>query len=229
MPHARTKPAKIDWTGRISKCGDKMLRSYLYEAANVLLTRVAKWSVLKAWASGWRSEAGFARPRLPSPESLPSSCTGCGLTAPSSIGHRRRPPLKAHNRIIEFPPTSGRRRPCRDDGGGEIAPGFAMLQESNRASHIDPPASSYAIMRRAYPYRGENRGPGEDVDGELDRRPGIREQPGSRAERLASSKSGPRLLQERTQERTSRQVAVGPIADIQRACRQAREVPRFRR
>ncbi|UPJ71931.1 transposase [Bradyrhizobium sp. 187] len=33
---------EIDWTGRISKCGDKMLRSYLYEAANVLLTRVAK-------------------------------------------------------------------------------------------------------------------------------------------------------------------------------------------
>jgi hypothetical protein len=26
-----------------------MLRSYLYEAANVLLTRVAKWSALKAW------------------------------------------------------------------------------------------------------------------------------------------------------------------------------------
>ena len=26
-----------------------MLRSYLYEAANVVLTRVAKWSALKAW------------------------------------------------------------------------------------------------------------------------------------------------------------------------------------
>jgi hypothetical protein len=26
-----------------------------------------------------------------------------------------------------------------------------MLQKSNRASHIDPPASSYAIMRRASP------------------------------------------------------------------------------
>ena len=26
-----------------------MLRGYLYEAANVLLTRVAKWSTLKAW------------------------------------------------------------------------------------------------------------------------------------------------------------------------------------
>jgi transposase len=38
----RFTSGEIDFTGRISKCGDKMLRSYLYEAANVLLTRVAK-------------------------------------------------------------------------------------------------------------------------------------------------------------------------------------------
>jgi hypothetical protein len=55
-----------------------------------------------------------------------------------------------------------------------------MLKRAKRASHIDPPASSYAIMRRASPYRGENPGPGEDVEGELEPRPGIREQPGSR-------------------------------------------------
>ena len=92
----RYASGEIDWTGRISKCGDKMLRSYLYEAANVLLTRVAKWSTLKAWASDLRSEAGSAKPRLLSLENLPSSCTGCGSMAPSSIGHRRRP-LNAHN------------------------------------------------------------------------------------------------------------------------------------
>jgi transposase len=45
----RYASGEIDWTGRISKCGDPMLRSYLYEAANVLLTRIAKWSALKAW------------------------------------------------------------------------------------------------------------------------------------------------------------------------------------
>lgn len=45
----RYASGEMDWTGRISKCGDKMLRSYLHEAANVLLTRVAKWSALKAW------------------------------------------------------------------------------------------------------------------------------------------------------------------------------------
>jgi len=36
--------------GRISLCGDAMMRSLLYEAAQVLLTRVTKWSWLKAWA-----------------------------------------------------------------------------------------------------------------------------------------------------------------------------------
>lgn len=36
--------------GCISLCGDAMMRTLLYEAAQVLLTRVPKWSWLKAWA-----------------------------------------------------------------------------------------------------------------------------------------------------------------------------------
>jgi transposase len=36
--------------GRVSLCGDAMMRALLYEAAQVLLTRVQKWSWLKAWA-----------------------------------------------------------------------------------------------------------------------------------------------------------------------------------
>jgi transposase len=36
--------------GRISLCGDEMMRTLLYEAAQVMLTRVKKWSWLKAWA-----------------------------------------------------------------------------------------------------------------------------------------------------------------------------------
>jgi transposase len=37
-------------TGGISKCGDEMMRVMLYEAAQILLTRSARWSWLKAWA-----------------------------------------------------------------------------------------------------------------------------------------------------------------------------------
>ena len=63
----RYASGEIDWTGRISKCGDAMLGSYLYEAANVLLTRVVKWSTLKAWGiriakrSGLRKAQGCGR------------------------------------------------------------------------------------------------------------------------------------------------------------------------
>src|SRR6266480_2767245 len=139
----------------------------------------------KPGASGFRSEAGCAKPRLPSLESLPSFCTGCGSKAPNSIGHQRRLLISLHSRTTEFPPTSGTQRPCRDAGVGAIALGLAMLKRAKRASHIDPPASSYAIMRRARPYRGENPAPGKDVDGELDPTAGIRERPRSVAQASA--------------------------------------------
>ena len=47
LPSRRHAFGEVDWTGRISKCGDAMLRSYLFEAAGVLLTRVPKWSAVK--------------------------------------------------------------------------------------------------------------------------------------------------------------------------------------
>src|SRR5262249_26505886 len=39
-----------DRTGAISRCGDEMMRIMLYEAAQSMLVRTAKWSWLKAWA-----------------------------------------------------------------------------------------------------------------------------------------------------------------------------------
>ena len=43
---------------------DKLLRSYLYEAANVLLTRVAKWSVLKAWGIRVAKRSGLRKAKV---------------------------------------------------------------------------------------------------------------------------------------------------------------------
>jgi transposase len=60
----RYASGEIDWTGRISKCGDKMLRSYLYEAANALLTRVAKWSALKAWGVRLAKRSGLRKAKV---------------------------------------------------------------------------------------------------------------------------------------------------------------------
>ncbi len=44
--------------GRISCCGDTMMRALLYEAAQALLTHVKKWSWLKAWAMGVAKRRG---------------------------------------------------------------------------------------------------------------------------------------------------------------------------
>jgi transposase len=41
---------EIDRSGRISRCGDEMMRVMLYEAAQSMLMRSTKWSWLKAWA-----------------------------------------------------------------------------------------------------------------------------------------------------------------------------------
>jgi transposase len=60
----RYASGEVDWTGRISKCGDKMLRGYLYEAANVLLTRVAKWSALKAWGIRLAKRSGLRKAKV---------------------------------------------------------------------------------------------------------------------------------------------------------------------
>ena len=46
----RYQSGEVDWTGRISKAGDAMMRASLFEAAQVLMTRVAKPSALRSWA-----------------------------------------------------------------------------------------------------------------------------------------------------------------------------------
>ena len=164
----RHASGEIDWSGRISKCGDAMLRMYLFEAAGVLLTRVPKWSGLKAWGPSSPSETASARPRSPSRASSRLFCTACGSMGPSSTGRPRRLPRSTHKEITGIPRHGGKGRPSRDGGGGEIVRFFACVQKDDRACNIGPPASSYAIMRRARPYRGENSGPGKDDRGELD-------------------------------------------------------------
>ncbi|MES0217154.1 IS110 family transposase [Mesorhizobium sp. C280B] len=47
--------------GGISLCGDGMMRTLLYEAAQVMLTHVKKWSWLKAWAMNVAKRRGLRR------------------------------------------------------------------------------------------------------------------------------------------------------------------------
>jgi transposase len=47
---ARYQSGEIDRAGAISRCGDEMMRAMLYEAAQIVLVRMGRWSWLKAWA-----------------------------------------------------------------------------------------------------------------------------------------------------------------------------------
>jgi transposase len=47
--------------GRISLCGDGTMRTLLYEAAQVMLTRTKKWSWLKAWAMNVAKRRGLRK------------------------------------------------------------------------------------------------------------------------------------------------------------------------
>ncbi len=53
-----------DVTGRISKIGDAGVRTALYEAAHVILTRPVKGSELKSWAARIAKRAGLRKAKV---------------------------------------------------------------------------------------------------------------------------------------------------------------------
>ena len=46
---SRYQSGEVDWSGKISRCGDEMMPTMLYEAAQSMM-HSKKWSWLKAWA-----------------------------------------------------------------------------------------------------------------------------------------------------------------------------------
>jgi transposase len=60
----RYQSGETDVTGRISKIGDASVRTALYEAANVILTRPVKGSSLKSWAMRVAKRAGMRKAKV---------------------------------------------------------------------------------------------------------------------------------------------------------------------
>lgn len=60
----RSQSGEKDYRGRISKAGDPMLRSALYEAANVLLGRVKRPCALQTWGKALAKTRGAKRARV---------------------------------------------------------------------------------------------------------------------------------------------------------------------
>jgi transposase len=60
----RYQSGETDVTGRISKIGDGGVRTALYEAANVILTRPVKGSTLKSWGMRLAARAGMRKAKV---------------------------------------------------------------------------------------------------------------------------------------------------------------------
>jgi transposase len=60
----RSQSGERDYNGRISKAGDPLLRSALYEAANNLLVRVKRPFALQAWGKALAQSKGHKRARV---------------------------------------------------------------------------------------------------------------------------------------------------------------------
>lgn len=61
---SRYQSGETDRQGKISRCGDRFTRTCLYEAANVLLTKVTRWSPLKAWGQRLAQRIGLKKARI---------------------------------------------------------------------------------------------------------------------------------------------------------------------
>jgi transposase len=61
---ARYQSGETDISGKVSRCGDELARTALYEAAHTLLVRSRKWSALRAWGMKVAKARGMARARV---------------------------------------------------------------------------------------------------------------------------------------------------------------------
>src|SRR6188472_2498297 len=60
----RYQSGETDVRGGISRCGDELARTALYEAAHSLLVRSRRWSALRAWGMQVAKRRGMARARV---------------------------------------------------------------------------------------------------------------------------------------------------------------------
>ncbi|TCS59760.1 transposase IS116/IS110/IS902 family protein [Primorskyibacter sedentarius] len=57
----RYQSGEVDWSGRVPKCGNGVMRSLLFEAATTLLARVQNFTPLKSWAVRLAGQRCFAK------------------------------------------------------------------------------------------------------------------------------------------------------------------------
>ena len=98
----RRQSGEIDYVGSISKCDDRRVRTLLYEAANVMLTRYKASSNSRTGPSRSLGDQRCAKRESLWLAASRSSCTQCCGTEPSS--HRHKPAQSATQEVeIQLP------------------------------------------------------------------------------------------------------------------------------
>jgi len=64
MTPRRYQSGEIDHSGRISKIGDQGVRTALYQAAHIMLTKPVKGSALKSWAMQLAKRIGMQKAKV---------------------------------------------------------------------------------------------------------------------------------------------------------------------
>jgi hypothetical protein len=78
----RFQSGETDYTGKISRCGDRLTRTYLYEAAGIILNRVSHWSMLKAWGTRLARKIGHRKATVAVARKLAVILHRCGYRVP---------------------------------------------------------------------------------------------------------------------------------------------------
>jgi transposase len=91
----RHQSGEVDRMGRISRCGDTLLRSDLFEAATVALLRVSRANAPATWAKALAKRVGLGKARVALARKLAVTlfCSPCGERMNPSAGRSHRRPL----------------------------------------------------------------------------------------------------------------------------------------
>ena len=115
----RKQSGEQDYNGRISKWGDRLLRTYLFEAASVLLHRTQRWSALKAWGIRLMKRVGAKKAKVAVARKI-AVILHCIWTDGTSFewGAEKNGLISHTNPACEH--QQRRSCPCRDGGVGDL-------------------------------------------------------------------------------------------------------------
>ena len=111
---------KMDRAGHISRCGDAMLRTYLYKAANVMLRRSTRPCPLSVWGRALAERIGARKALV---------ATQARRGAAQHVARSHRVPLRAGRRMTggsRMNPAPGRGRPSSLPGRAPATASFLL-------------------------------------------------------------------------------------------------------